>query len=132
MTERTKVKSPFMDVPSGMDIAQYFLFETKRRNNGAEGIDLWWDKEKGYCYLWVEVHIDFDMQHYFLLDVRTNLTEGEAGETRDYLFVKVDVFSGISEVEWFNKPLPFNSEFEEHRKRWDLAMQWMLNRVWPE
>ena len=124
----TKIQ-PFADIPSGIDIAHYFMEMTDRRNPGCEGIDLWRDG-KSYCYLWVEAMVDEDMWGSYLLDIRTNIHDPSKTftETRDYLFVR----SGIGntfEVEWHNHKVDFDASTEEHLDRFHSGLHWFVERV---
>lgn len=116
--------SPFTNIPSGIGIAHYFFEETDRRNNGADGIDLFRDGAD-YCYLWVEAMIDHDMRESYLLDVRTSV--GETGETRDFLFVNAGGGSPM-QVEWQNEPIAFSADHEAHRDRGYKGLLWFVNR----
>lgn len=117
---------PFAAMPSGVDIMHYFAEETEWRNNGGDGINLWRDGND-YTYLWVEAHVDHDIEHYFLLDIRTNINHEE---TRDYLWVSLNIFDRDSmECEWHNHPVAFGSTFEAHMARFEGGMEWFLGHI---
>lgn len=119
----------FLEVPTGIDIAHYFIEETDRRNNGCDGIDLFRDGQD-YCYLWVEATVDDDMWEAFLLDIRTCVGDpaDTFRETRDFLFVRVGV-GGMFEVEWHNQPIRFDAPTEAHRERGHDGLLWFVGRV---
>lgn len=135
MTERSPEKGlpPFLDPPSGMDIARYFWHEvvlvdqdgSHRRGqyHGCEGIDLW-REGSDYCYLWVEATVDHDMWMAYLLEIRTH----QAGlETRDHLYLAAgggDLF----ETEWRNKPIRFDAPLDDHVDHHRAAMLWFVER----
>jgi hypothetical protein len=98
-------EAPFVDVPSGVDLARYFWHETDHQNPGCDGIDLWRDGAD-YCYLWVEAMADHDLFRSYLLDVRT---KREGTETRDFLFLHVGIGERF-EVEWHQHPTRFEDD----------------------
>lgn len=122
-------KVPFLSVPSGIDIARYFWHETKHRNKGCEGIDLY-REDRDYCYLWVEAMVDLDMWQAYLLDVRTavGVPLGECGETRDFLFLFVGARDRF-DVEWHQQPIKFDADSEAHWKRFESGMHWFTSRI---
>lgn len=121
-----KDESPFSEVPSGIEIAHYFVDQTDRRNPGCDGIDLY-RKDRDYCYLWVEGMFDHDMWLSYLLDIRTAVgrEDKKFRESRDFLFVHFGT-GGIFEVEWHNHPIDFDATVEEHRERSWTGWQWFL------
>lgn len=122
-------ESPFLSVPSGIDIARYFWHETEHHNEGCAGISLFRDGSD-YCYLWVETVVDLDMWLAYLLDVRTHVKvpQGEFGETRDYLFLFVGA-GDLFDVEWHNQPIRFDAGVEAHRDRFRAGMEWLTSRI---
>lgn len=117
---------PFIDMPSATDIAHYFIDAccASFDGQGAEGIGLWRDGRE-YSYIWMEAHVDHDLEQYFLLDIRTS--NGDT-ETRDYLWVMVGVGCKI-EYEWHNQPVPFGATYETHMHRFVSGMKWFTSNI---
>ena len=105
------MSSPFDSIPSGIDIAHYFVEATGRVNPGCDGIDLY-REGRDYCYLWVETTVDLDMWLAYMLDIRTHVN---GTETRDYLFVFVGAGNRF-DVEWHQKP---EITFAPDREPWE-------------
>jgi hypothetical protein len=122
-------ESPFYAVPSGVDIAHYFIEEWCQRFDaqGADGMPLWRDG-KAYSYMWLEAKVDHDLEQYFLLDIRTAQGEQPFDETRDYLFVTVGVGLRI-ECEWHNHPIGFAADTEAHLERLNAGLKWFVQGV---
>lgn len=120
---------PFIDMPSATDIAHYFTDDCLSRfdGQGADGINLW-REGRDYCYVWMEAHVDHDLEQYFLLDIRTNMGDNE---TRDYLYVCVGMGDRV-ECEWHNHPVPFRASFGKHMDRFVKAMHWFTDRIVSE
>lgn len=112
---------PFEEIPSGVDLARYFWHETNHVNPGYDGINLWRDGSQ-YCYLWVTASVDFDMDMYYLLDVRTK-TDGD--EMRDGLFLHLGSFDTF-EVEWQQKPYAFGTATIENVY---ASLQWFYDKI---
>lgn len=118
--------SPFIDMPSAVDIAHFFIEEHCQDfdGQGAEGIPLY-REERDYSYIWMEAHVDHDLEQYFLLDIRTNIGDNE---TRDYLWVMVGVGCKV-ECEWHNQPVSFGADYETHMDRFVAGMKWFTNNI---
>lgn len=129
MTHNAEKDAPFLSVPSGLDIAHYFVEETDHRNPGYDGISLW-REDRDYSYVWMESFVDLDMWHAYLLDVRTNIgtPHGEIGESRDYLYVFHGA-GGRFDVEWHNQPIDFGAETDAHWSRFEKGMAWFASRI---
>lgn len=121
-------ESFFAEPPRGVDIARYFLEETDRRHE-ADGIELWREGSE-YCYLWKYVEIDHDLRVSYLLDVRTSRenTPGQFKETRDLLFVHAGIGLTSPEVEWWNRPIRFDADREDHLDWHHDGLRWFLDR----
>lgn len=119
-------ESFFAEVPSGTDIANWFLMETDRRNDGPDGVGDLFREGPDYCYLWVEAMVDDDMWAAYLLDVRTKV---EGSETRDFLYVRSGVGYRAPEVEWHQRPVRFDDDVEVHRDRAYEGLRWFVMRV---
>jgi hypothetical protein len=120
----------FVDMPSAVDIMHFFAEECEWRNQGYHGFDGehgMWREGNDYCYGWVEAHVDHDIWHFFLLDIRTHLNDKE---TRDYLWVTFNIFDGESmECEWHNHPVSFGASHEEHLDRFQEGMKWFTSSI---
>ena len=125
----TEQEQPFDTVPSGIEIARYFLHHTDRQNGGYDGIDLYRDGGD-YCYLWVEAFIDLEFFQGWLLEIRTKIDvpPGELGETRDYLAVVAGPL-GMVEVEWYNNPVEFADPEVDHWIRLSDGLMWLVGRL---
>ena len=124
MSLKERPQPPFDALPSGIEIARYFWHETKRKNNGYNGIDLW-REENEYCYLWVEAFVDHDYYHHYLLEIRTHVN---GKETRDFLFLSAGIQNHF-DVEWWGHPIDFDAPWEEYRDRFAKAMHWFVGRI---
>lgn len=127
--------TPFVDIPSGVEIARWFIESgTCRKSNDAEGFWLWRDRESGaYSYVWIEAYVDDDMEAYWLLDVRTS---GDEGESRDFLFVGSVVDQGAGETAdqhrieacWHQEPIAFGAGVDAHVVRGTDGLIWFAGQ----
>jgi hypothetical protein len=120
--------APFESIPGGQDIALYFIEDTDRRNRGCDGIDLWRDG-RDYCYLWVEAMVDYDLNEFYLLDIRTSQN---GTETRDFLYVACGFGMGGQsgvECEWHQQPINFSDTREAHVARSQAGLKWFIDHV---
>jgi hypothetical protein len=128
----TNEQSPFLSLPGGLDIAHYFIEDHCRDfdGQGADGMPLWRD-DRAYCYMWLEAHVDHDLEQYFLLDIRTANGKEPFDETRDYLYVMVGVGLKV-ECEWHNQPVRFDAPTEDHLDRLNNGLTWFVSKVVSE
>lgn len=128
-----KDRSPFAEVPQGIDIARYFWHEIVLDRDaeppgvgwyhGCDGIGLW-REGRDYCYLWVTATVDHDMWRAYLLEVRTNIG---GTESRDHLYLAAGT-DDLFEVEWHNKPIDFGAPLDDHIDAHRSAMRWFVER----
>lgn len=113
--------SPFYQMPTGIEIANYYIENCAKVPQGAEGFNLWQEDDE-YCYVWETAKIDYDFQMAWLLEVRTFIG---GIETRDFLFTAINPFmnrfgksphesQSFTLAEWWNNPYnPFTASVEE-------------------
>lgn len=113
---------PFSQIPTGGEIARYFVEYLSQLSQGYDGFDLWRDGDD-YCYIWRLAQLDFDFEGAWLLEVRTH-TDGE--ETRDLLFVWLK--DGRVECEWRNTPVNVFCPADEMRDYLRKGYAWFHHR----
>lgn len=119
------MEMPFDQLPSGGEIARYFLRHLSAKPQGSEGFDLYRDGED-YCYIWKVAELDLDLSCAYLLEVRTN-TNGV--ETRDCLYVRHNPMDELGSLicEWYQKPVAF---FDGYTNEWVRgAFRWFAVRA---
>jgi hypothetical protein len=116
------MEMPFDQLPSGGDIARYYVRELSQRSQGAEGFDLWRDGAD-YCYIWRLSELDFDYEGAWLLEVRTNKDDVEF---RDLLLVWQK--EGRIECEWRNTPVKIFCPSDEMREYLRNGFAWFAKR----
>ena len=115
------METPFDQLPSGWEIARYFVRRCANQQQTHEGFDLWRDGDE-YSYVWKLVEIDLDYNHSWLLEVRTS-TNGDE-ETRDLLIVRS--YDGEITYLWQNAPIAFSATPEAHEAYLRKGMEWFL------
>lgn len=113
---------PFDQLPTGGEIARYFVRHLSQKPQGYDGFDLWRDGDD-YCYVWRLSELDFDYEGAWLLEVRTH-NGGE--ETRDLLLVWQK--EGRVECEWRNTPVNVFCPIDEMREYLRKGFAWFARR----
>jgi len=116
------MEMPFSQIPTGSQIAHYFVSECSTSNQGSEGFDLYRDGSD-YCYIWETARLDLDYDGVCLLEVRTG--HGEE-ETRDFLLVMM--VDGKIECEWRNKPVKVFCPSEAMKSHLRDGLAWFCMR----
>lgn len=113
-------------MPTGIDIAHYFIEKCSAVPQSPEGYNLY-RQGSDYCYIWNTLAFDLDYQGAWLLEVRTSV---EDVETRDFLFVSLKLNGARSRIEgeWFNNPITeFKATWEQHCDYMTAGMDWFNN-----
>lgn len=119
-----------MTILTGIEVGGWFVQEHARgfTKQTADGFMYQEFDDGGYAYVWVMSMVDFDMNVYFLLDVRTK-PDGDAEETRDFLFVGCGVGIKSFEACWQNEPIGFHAPIEDHMSRFARGMRWFSDQI---
>ena len=60
-------ETPFGHMPSGIEIARYFIRHCVTKSQGSEGFDLYRDGDD-YSYIWKVAELDLDLSAAYLLE----------------------------------------------------------------
>lgn len=119
MAEHSDEIAPtFESLPSGLDIAHWFIEEEFAGRFKNVGGDATWLCREPVCTLWLVATVDHDDQMFYLLDIHTE--QGER-RTHDLLFVS----GGLRRecvCEWRNEPSKDQSWGYE-------ALEWFAGRI---
>jgi hypothetical protein len=100
--------APFDSLPSGLDIAHWFIDQGDRFHNRHGAGNLLWQGDDASLYgtIWKVAEVDQDSQQFYLLSIGEH-DEHEDSATYDLLFVTAGVLTDGVKCEWRNEATPF-------------------------